>query len=208
MDRRPRTGVGGAAPCVLRSGSRLPVVGVMVLDSADLWNDQSGLLYDVVSHELGHVLGFGALWRLHGLVASGNEGDTYNGEFGRTAFHGLVANAPAFFRAGVPIDNSGLPGTHQAHWAEAVGTGFDLELMTSFASATNVLSAISIASLRDLGYLTTDIAAESFEFPPFSPSAWLRAPPRPRRERTPSVRSVMVDDRGRVIAWPRSSGAR
>ncbi len=58
-----------SSPCFVTTGtgpgSGLPVVGVMLFDSADVGSlITSGQLTAVVTHEMGHVLGFGTLWDL------------------------------------------------------------------------------------------------------------------------------------------------
>ncbi|MBR9991332.1 MAG: hypothetical protein KFH98_16330, partial [Gemmatimonadetes bacterium] len=55
--------LGSAGPCYIRSSSALPVVGLVRLDTADLAVlDNNGLMEDVILHEIGHTLGFPALW--------------------------------------------------------------------------------------------------------------------------------------------------
>src|SRR5262249_58958527 len=60
----PIDGVGGvlaeSGPDALRRGSQLPYHGTMTFDSADLASlEANGELFDVVLHEMGHVLGIG-----------------------------------------------------------------------------------------------------------------------------------------------------
>ena len=67
-------GVGGilgeSRPDAFRSGSSLPIHGVMEFDAADMASMvSSGLLYSVVLHEMGHILGIGTLWQDFGLLS-------------------------------------------------------------------------------------------------------------------------------------------
>jgi hypothetical protein len=85
---------------------------------------------------------------------------------------------PTLFGAGafypgtpVPVENIGGPGTRDGHWRESVLRN---ELMTGIINAgANPLSALSLVSLRDLGYLVDDAVAEFFEILP----SLMAAPP-------------------------------
>src|SRR6185503_13889867 len=62
--------LGQAGPDYLRPGSMLPIDGVMEFDSADVASMESGgTLVGVILHEMGHVLGFGTIWDLKGLIS-------------------------------------------------------------------------------------------------------------------------------------------
>ena len=62
--------LGQAGPDAFRSGSDLPYHGIMQFDSADMASmESSGLLYSVVLHEMGHILGIGTLWEDLGLLS-------------------------------------------------------------------------------------------------------------------------------------------
>ncbi len=67
IDIRPIDGLlgtlGQAGFCQIRSASRLPVLGYISFDSADLDAlEQTGDLANLTLHEMGHVLGVGTLW--------------------------------------------------------------------------------------------------------------------------------------------------
>ena len=56
--------LGKGGPFWIRDGTKLPVLGKIWLDTADLQRmDEEGSLWSVALHEMGHVLGIGALWR-------------------------------------------------------------------------------------------------------------------------------------------------
>jgi hypothetical protein len=60
------------------------------------------------------------------------------------------------------VENTGGGGTRDVHWRESILTN---ELMTGFLnSGVNPLSAITVASFRDEGYLTNDANADPFVF--------------------------------------------
>jgi hypothetical protein len=75
----------------------------------------------------------------------------------------------------VPVENTGGAGTRDGHWRESV---FGSELMTGFydSGVANPLSAVSAASLRDLGYVVDDSRTEAFTLP-LRLGAWRTGPP-------------------------------
>jgi Leishmanolysin/Bacterial Ig-like domain (group 2) len=163
--------LGQAGPCFIRVPGDLTVIGRMQFDEDDVEAlEQEGSLPKVILHEMGHVLGFGTLWDGLGLLADASEPDP-SPPLADTHFTGAQAIA-AFDEAGgadypdakVPVMNVGGAGTVNSHWRDGV---FDPELMTGFLDAgPAVLSAVTIASLADLGY-TVDISqADPFTFNP------------------------------------------
>jgi hypothetical protein len=174
-DLKPIDGVGrilGATGlCVIRDNGFLPVEGLMQFDTADLANlEASGQLIAVITHEMGHALGYGTLWDISipGLgsihLREGVPGSdpTFNGPAARAAFYGAVAPGTAFSGTPVPIENIGGAGTAFVHWREATFTN---ELMTGFLSAGfNPLSAMTVQQFRDLGYVVNDASADAYTF--------------------------------------------
>lgn len=158
--------LGQAGPTYYRTAELLPITGEMTFDVADAQtyydNDVSNGTHvwnDIVLHEMLHVLGFGTMWSIHGLVS--NIGTTSNPDYRFTGQHAqqayqdyhpdVVANDPNA-QSGVPIESdTGLAGTDGGHWDETL---FQDELMTGFVNGNNSLSMLSIASLEDLGYET------------------------------------------------------
>jgi Leishmanolysin len=172
-DVSPIDGPGGtlaqAGPCATRqSGTQLPGVGIMQFDSADVADLRTqGHLTETITHEMGHVIGFGTLWKAKGGFLTG------------AGASGACGNAPTYIKANakteyatlggsgnVPIegsaDGSG-PGSCDSHWRESV---FGTELMTpsidTSSPAANPLSRLSIAAMADLGYQVNLNAAEGF----------------------------------------------
>ena len=147
-----------AGPCYVRSGGGLPVIGVIELDQADLGRNPQTVL-DVVTHEMGHVLGIGTMWDLRKLVYGAGGGDPlFVGETAQTAFRALGMGA-----AFVPVENTGGSGTRDSHWRE---TSFGAELMTGWINTgANPMSAVTISSLRDMGYAVNLGAAEGYALP-------------------------------------------
>lgn len=149
--------LGQAGPCLVRTGSNLPLYGSVQLDQDDLPGlEASNQLDEVFLHELGHVLGFGTTWADQGLVTQVFSPDPrFIGhlaiqEFGRLGGLGTV-----------PLENRGGQGTRIDHWREAT---FDNELMTGTINPTteNPLSRLTVASLSDLGYAVNLDAADAY----------------------------------------------
>ncbi|MCC6990696.1 MAG: peptidase [Acidobacteria bacterium] len=158
--------LGQAGPTHLRPASAgktafLPVKGIMSFDTADLAKmQQDGTLKDVITHEMGHVIGVGTIWALKGKVkGAGTANPRFTGAAAKAEFGKLKAAGAAE----VPVENSGGAGTRDGHWRETV---FRTELMSGFIAAPNTpLSRMTVASLKDLGY-TVDLArAEPYRLP-------------------------------------------
>jgi hypothetical protein len=171
----PIDGVGkvlaSAGPCVLRTQSRFPVIGIMRFDVDDI--DAlvtNGRLPAVVLHEMLHVIGIGTLWRTRDMLIGVNTNDP--------RFLGAMASAQCISLGGlgdcfdgrVPVENVGGTGTAEVHWRESV---FDREVMTGFVEqdADMPFSTVSVASLEDLGYQTNLFSADPFRVVAPSPVA-------------------------------------
>lgn len=191
----PGSILGGARPCLVRSTDSLPVVGEMIFDEDDLPSlEADGQFDEVILHEMGHVLGLGSFWGYKpNLTGAGTPDPYFTGSTARAAFiaatgiSGFVGNI-------VPVENTGGAGTQDSHWRESV---FNNELMTGYLDAgINPLSAISSASLRDLGYVVNDTAADAFSL-----ESGVRLPGGPRRQlrELPFDKPIQVVDRaGRI----------
>ncbi len=158
--------LGQAGPTNLRPASAgvnafLPAKGIMSFDTADLAQMQAdGTLLDVITHEMGHVIGIGTVWSQKGLlVGAGTSNPTFTGANAKREYGVLKGTAP---RA-VPVENTGGPGTQDSHWRESV---FKNELMSGFIAApNNPISKLTVASLKDLGYVVDMSAAEPYSLP-------------------------------------------
>ena len=139
--------LGSAGPCYIRTESGLPIVGYLQLDGADLkMMETSGSIDDVVLHEIGHILGIGTLWSRAALVVGAGTDDPMFTGTNAVGAYGKLGGT----QTGVPVENTGETGTRDGHWRETI---FGNELMTGYISGTNnPLSALTIASLKDLGY--------------------------------------------------------
>jgi hypothetical protein len=158
--------LGQAGPTHLRPSSAganafLPAKGIMSFDTADLAQMQSnGTLLDVITHEMGHVIGVGTIWSNKGLLVGANTSNpTFKGTNAKKEYGILKGTGPV----AVPVENTGGAGTRNGHWREMV---FKQELMSGFiAAANNPLSKVTAASLKDLGYAVDMNAAEPYVLP-------------------------------------------
>jgi hypothetical protein len=163
----PGSILGQAGPIYLRPASagkaeHLPITGVMSFDTADLEKMESdGTLHDVITHEMGHVIGIGQLvWRRKGLMQGfGSSNPTFIGQLAQAEYGNLKGSAPQ----PVPVENEGGAGTRDSHWRETV---FHNELMTGYVKQrNNPLSRLTAACLADMGYTVNMEAAEQYDLP-------------------------------------------
>ncbi|HKS07519.1 MAG TPA: leishmanolysin-related zinc metalloendopeptidase [Gemmatimonadaceae bacterium] len=150
-----------------------PYYGVIEVDPADLQgmiND--GTLNNVILHEMFHTLGIGPMWRpspaagglpaipVPDLIQFVSPSDpVFIGAEARSAYVAAGGSAPT----GVPVESGGGAGTASQHWRE---TTLQTEIMTGFINpGAAPVSTITIASLRDLGYVTSFATADSYSVP-------------------------------------------
>ncbi|MDI3566253.1 leishmanolysin-related zinc metalloendopeptidase [Bradyrhizobium sp. Arg816] len=159
--------LGQAGPNRLRpqnagAAAFLPATGDMQFDTADLAAmEADGTLNDVITHEMGHVIGIGTIWTNKKLLKRTHPSNpTFNGanamrEYGK--LRGSAGSLP------VPVENTGGEGTVDSHWRDTV---FGAELMTGFVNVGgNPMSRVTIASLQDLGYQVNMDAAQPYQLP-------------------------------------------
>jgi hypothetical protein len=143
----------------------LPAKGMMQFDTADLEvMEERGILNDVITHEMGHVIGMiGTIWSNKGLVVDqGLPTWAFTGPGAMREYGALVAAGGQ--PKPVPIETTGGPGTAGSHWRETV---FGNELMTGFVSQAggNPLSRVTAACLGDIGYDVDLDAADAYQLP-------------------------------------------
>jgi Leishmanolysin len=158
--------LGASGPCLVRTADGLSVYGVMFFDTADLqFLEDLGLFDEVVVHEMGHVLGFGSLWNFgrNLLEGSGTADPRFTGPLAISAYDRLGGTGT------VPVEGDFGPGTANSHWDEDT---FDNELMTGFLNlGDNPLSALTVASMGDLGYVINDRAGDRYKLPRTGPAS-------------------------------------
>ena len=194
--------LGSAGPCLVRGAAQdnLPALGVMRLDEADVASLQSaGRLQTVVLHEMLHVLGFGTIWTDNALLDTTVLTDArFLGAGARAAcadLHGGGANCATT----VPVHSADGVGSKYSHWRESLFTN---ELMTPFLTAGSTpLSAMTVRSLGDLGYVVSTDAAQPYTVSgTFLQSAILADSP-PIRFATPTRPRYQVTDRGELVPF-------
>lgn len=163
------------APLVSTSnGSLFLVGGEAILNTVrfDLFNRDPNYLRSVMLHEFAHTLGFGTIWepltfptlnQTIGRSLVNRTTQTYNGNtyagFAYGELLGQVGQGLA-----VPIDDV------YAHWSESV---FKQELLTPFIEPNGTVmpvSALTLSSLRDLGWRINYGAAQAYGLPQIVPS--------------------------------------
>lgn len=153
-------GQAGPTQTTMQGGYKIAVSGRLFLDIADLPSlESSGRIDEVVTHEMGHVLGFGTLWTANG-VYRGDSGE-YTGENGLAAYRIEFSQPAATF---VPVELGGDSGTVNTHWEEIddgdgltgitdpFGRDMHHELMTGWLNLPTFVSRTTIQSLTDIGF--------------------------------------------------------
>jgi hypothetical protein len=147
--------VANAAPTDYRSAAPfLPYTGITGLDPADVSGSLSSAMrfwvLDVITHELGHALGFGAGFRPFDPWVAG---DTFVGPNAVQAYRQTFSNN---------ADSVPLQAGVRGHWDENI---FGTELMTPTATSPGTrmpISRVTIGALQDMGYTVNPAAADSF----------------------------------------------
>ena len=153
--------LGQAGPCLFQEDTLIPAAGILTLDLDDLEPlvGNRTLTY-IIAHEIGHVLGFGSLWKALELVEGAGTADP------RFIGAGAVAEWQALGgEGGVPLEDGGGDGTAEVHWEEDV---FRHERMTGYSAPLGIvqpMSAVSVASMGDIGYTVDLSAADPFILP-------------------------------------------
>ena len=159
--------LGQAGPNRLRprnagAAAFLPATGDMQFDTADLAAmEADGTLNDVITHEMGHVIGIGTIWTNKKLLKHPHTSNpTFSGPNAMREYGKLRGSAAPL---AVPVENTGGDGTADSHWRDTV---FGAELMTGFVNpGGNPMSRVTIASLQDLGYEVNVDAAQPYQLP-------------------------------------------
>lgn len=156
----PRIG-GQGGPCVLRPNG-LPLLGTISLNlfNYNLLSDQK--LDDLLQHEVGHVLGLGTIWG-RGSFARLVDGDSsatdpiFVGPSALAAFTRL-GRSTRFAGRRVPLQLGVL-----GHWRSDAFSG---ELMSpSLIATAQPTSSVTVAALRDLGWVVEPEAYEEYALP-------------------------------------------
>lgn len=155
----PGSVLGSAGACWVRTPSFQSIIGRMRFDVADLETmEQRGGLYEVILHEIGHILGIsGGVWRQRSyLSGAGGADPRYTGPKGVAGYRAIGGRDTT-----IAVENQGGSGTRDTHWRESV---FGNELMTGYYNygVRNPLSRMTIGALEDLDYVVNYDAADAF----------------------------------------------
>ena len=169
--------LGSAGVRWYRTANHLPFLSVMTIDTDDLDSFTTIAFQDLITHEIGHALGFGTIWEAKRLLQNSSidsfddpitpPPDThFSGSRSISAFNSV--GGTGYIGAKVPVENAeGGPGTQDAHWRNSV-IGPD-ELMDGYGNPLNTendpLSLITIESMADLGYAVDITQADPYSLP-------------------------------------------
>jgi hypothetical protein len=137
-------------PIFLRPESYLPYLGEITLNSLYIGLLETGVLQDVIEHEIAHALGFGTIptWDKF-LTGKDGPDPRFTGPKATTEYNAIFGNSD--FVPVEPVGDIPRPGSDLVHWRESV---FAYELMTPDygPGVFNPLSSITVAAMDDLGY--------------------------------------------------------
>lgn len=158
-----------AGVCRLREGSMLPFASVAFFDVSDFDRlIDSGDATELAVHEIAHALGFGLLWRPLGLLRNPALGvGAIDAHFvGPLAIAAFDAAGGTDYTGGakVPVENLGGAGSANLHWRGSV-LGGELLRPLNRLGVPETLSAITIQSMADLGYIVDVSLAEPYTLP-------------------------------------------
>jgi hypothetical protein len=194
--------LGQAGPAFIRSTTDdLTFIGCMQFDSADVEElETQGTFDEVILHEMGHVLGYGTLWEPFSV----NNIDLLdepcqsnpNATSGFKGTEAVIQFGVLGGRGNPPVENDYSQGTRCGHWDEGF---FDNELMTGFlggqtSGTVNPFSALTVASMADLGYSVDFGEAEPYSIPACSPTC-----------DNPTLRAANVDEPWEIILKPKGT---
>ena len=206
--------LGFGGPCVIAEQTFMPVLGRIMLDSSDVAQLlASGEAVDLLTHELGHVLGIGTLWQVviggttvRDLTVGLGTGSAIVHRYGRDVSQRRRSASATIRCSPVIIENQGsIAVTRNSHWRASI---YQPELMTGYLLPGGMpLSTITIGSLQDMGWIVTQTGADPFTASPpshIAPTADrytrrdLRLPTATSLGRDAILPRLMTDGRGRV----------
>ncbi|MCT7981294.1 leishmanolysin [Laspinema olomoucense] len=144
----------------------IPVHGEVVFNTnpeSDLL-DHPRYLYDTIVHELTHVVGFGTLWEDHKAIADYNQG-LYDANTFAGQIYGEMLGT--FIPTPVELTVNVGGGSDLGHWRKNPTFDNEIGVEAGHPNEQQVTSALTIASLRDLGWTVNYGAVEEYILPQF-----------------------------------------
>lgn len=132
----------------------LPLAGYMAFDAKDIGEIDESILYDIMLHEMGHLLGLGLLWNKNGVYTP-DSGLYRANTRAQAEFSALGCSGR------LPVELDGGSGTVNSHWDEDC---LKHELMSGFTDSKEnaILSRITLGGLEDIGYTVNYSGADTF----------------------------------------------
>lgn len=150
--------------CGISARDNLPILSHIRLDRADLDSMEArGVLAGVITHEMGHALGFNPQSYIPKGLAGGGTNDPYfSGATSRAEF---AKHGAWYTGITVPLEDRSGVGPNDPHWRFLV---FGDELMVSAVSGDfkSPLSVITLGLFKDLGYDVDFSVADPYEVKP------------------------------------------
>ena len=145
------------------TGFLIPTGGLMNINTAYTASmEANNTIVDVITHEMGHILGLGSFWGAYNEHQAGKVSGY------ATYWKGGQCNAHYHTIGGsgdVKIEDNYGAGTQGSHWDEAT---FDTEIMTGFAESSDMpMSKLTVFALADMGWKVNPDAAsvDAFTLP-------------------------------------------
>jgi len=150
--------------CGISGRDTLPIISYIQLDQADLASmEAQGTFRGVITHEIGHTLGFNPGSYLPRNLTGGGTADPYFS--GATARAEFTKHGAWYTGATVPLESRSGIGPNDPHWRYIV---FGDELMVGeiAVGTRSPLSTITLGYFKDLGYEVDFSVADSYEVVP------------------------------------------
>lgn len=142
----------------------LPILSHIQLDAADLFAMEThGIFSGVITHEIGHALGFiPGSYAPRSLAGGGSSDPHFSGATARAEF---AKHGAWYTGVTVPLENRTGLGPNDPHW-RYITFGDELMVAEVSAGSKSPMSSITLALFKDLGYEVDFSVADSYEVVP------------------------------------------